>query len=288
MPYKWRDCMKIRRPISFYIAIIATRLSITLLRLLGRAGTHVPGRVALALCPSFLKYIEAPEQLIAITGTNGKTTVANMIGDYFKYQNIPYAHNGLGSNIQEGIIVTMLSASTFFGDNKIKNMVLEVDERVSLKIYPIIKPDVLIITNLFRDSYKRNAHVEFIARILNDSIPNETTLVVNADDIISSQIKPNNKKVTFGIARLSHEKDNTHSLIHDSKHCPVCFYPLSYIFTRYHHIGHVSCSVCGFTNLKPDVLIKRVNLHKQQASGLAFNKSFTLPFEISLSFTIVC
>lgn len=279
MPHKWRDWMKRSRPVSFYLAIIATRLSITALRLLGRAGTHVPGRVALALCPSFLKYIEAPKQLIAITGTNGKTTVANMIGDYFKYQNIPYAHNGLGSNIQEGIIVAMLSASTFFGNNKIKNMVLEVDERVSLKIYPTIKPDVLIITNLFRDSYKRNAHVEFISRILNESIPDETTLVVNADDIISSQIKPNNKKVTFGIARLSHEKNNTDCLIHDSRHCPVCFYPLTYTFTRYHHIGHVHCSVCGFTNLKSDVLVKRTNHNKQKVSGKAFDQSFTLPFE---------
>lgn len=279
MQPKWRLLMNKQRPFTFYLAVIATRFSIVLLRVLGRAGTHVPGRVALALCPNFLKYIEAPEQLIAITGTNGKTTVANMIGDYFRSQNIEYAHNGLGSNIQEGIIVAMLSASTFFGDNKIKVMVLEVDERVSLRIYPTIKPDILIITNLFRDSYKRNAHVEFIASILNDSIPDETTLVVNADDIISSMIKPNNKKVTYGIARLIHEKDNTDSLIHDAKHCPVCHYPLTYTFTRYHHIGHVHCSVCGFTNLPTDVLIQRANLKNNQASGLAFNHPFTLPFE---------
>lgn len=267
-----------KRPISFYLAIIITRLSIALLRLLGRAGTHLPGRIALKVCPDFLRYIEPPKQLLAITGTNGKTTVANMIGDYFKTNGIDYAHNGLGSNIEEGIVVAMLSASTFFGDSKIENVVLEVDERVSLKVYPKIKPDVLIITNLFRDSYKRNAHVEFISKILNDSIPDETLLVVNADDIISSQIKPSNKKVAFGIARLSHEVDNTDSLIHDAKHCPVCFYPLTYTFTRYHHIGHVHCSVCGFTNIESDVHIQRVSKDQQHATGMAFNQPFELPF----------
>ena len=268
-----------RRPIRFFIAIVATRLAITILKLFGYAATHVPGRVALAICPTFLKYIQHPKQLIAITGTNGKTTVSNMIADFFKANNIEFSNNSAGSNIQEGIIVTMLDASTFFGHSKKDVVVLEVDERVSYKIYPYLKPNVLIITNLFRDSYKRNAHPEYIASLLESSIPNDTTLIVNADDIISSTIKPNNKRIAFSIAPLAHENEKNDCLIHDSKHCPNCHYPLTYHFTRYHHIGFVSCSVCGFKNPESDVKITHANSQKKIAYGIVNNQPFTLPFE---------
>ena len=255
------------------------RVSIFILKATGHQATHVPGRVALAICPKFLKYIDKPKKLIAITGTNGKTTVSNMIGDYFVMNNIPFAHNSLGSNIQEGIIVAVLQASTFFGKNKVPNMVLEVDERVSLKIYPFLKPDVLIVTNLFRDSYKRNAHVEFIKRILEECIPLETTLVLNADDILSSTLMPHNKRLYFGISPLKGEAEKQDCLIHDSKHCPYCDYPLTYTFTRYHHIGQAYCNVCGFKNAHADVLVQKVNKNTEQAIGVYKNKAFKFDFK---------
>lgn len=268
-----------KRPLRFYIAMIATRLSITILKMFGYAATHLPGRVALAFCPSFLTYIEQPKKLIAITGTNGKTTVSNMIADYFREKNVTFSNNSAGSNIQEGIIVTMLDASTFFGNAKKEVVVLEVDERVSYKIYPTLKPDVLIITNLFRDSYKRNAHPEYISSILERSIPDETVLVLNADDIISSTIKSTNKRLAFSIAALNHEVEKNDCLIHDSKYCPICHYPLTYHFTRYHHIGHVTCSVCGFKNIEADFKITHSNRNKKIAYGMYKNQSFTLTYD---------
>lgn len=44
--------------------------------------------------------------------------------------------------------------------------VLELDERSSRLIYPHLHPDLVLCTNLFRDSFKRNAHSEFIFDIL--------------------------------------------------------------------------------------------------------------------------
>lgn len=267
-----------KKPVRFYIAITLTRLSIALLRLFGFAATHVPGTVALKVCPTFLQHIDKPKQLIAITGTNGKTTVSNMIADFYKAKNIAFANNSAGSNIQEGIIVSMLSATTFFGKRKIDHVILEVDERVSYKIYPYLKPTILIITNLFRDSYKRNAHPEYIYNLLEQSIPDETTLIVNADDVISSTLKANNKKLSFSIAQLSHEQSNNDCLIHDMKHCPVCHYPLQYHFTRYHHIGHASCSVCGFKNIPSDVKIIQANPKENKAFGEINHQRFEINY----------
>ena len=56
--------------------------------------------------------------------------------------------------------------------------VFELDERSAPRILPFIKPDLLLCTNIFRDSYKRNAHVEFILDILNTYIPDSTKLVL--------------------------------------------------------------------------------------------------------------
>ena len=67
--------------LRFYIAFYVAKLTRLLLNICRRNGTQVPGKVALVICPDFLKYIAKPEKIIAITGTNGKTTVSNLLDD---------------------------------------------------------------------------------------------------------------------------------------------------------------------------------------------------------------
>lgn len=248
------------------------------LRLLGRNGTHFPGVLALRYSPDFLAHIAKPKKLIAITGTNGKTTTTNFINDLLAKTDLRIANNSLGSNIQEGIIVTMLKASSFFGKRSVVDLVvLEVDERVSPKIYPYLKPDNLVITNLFRDSYRRNAHVGFIADILEDTIPEKTRLIVNTDDIISSYLCPNNPRIGFSVARLKNELEIRDSLIRDVVYCPRCDTRLIYDFNRYHHIGHVHCPKCGFTNLKPEVSVIDVDAVNRQVHIRISEKTYLFP-----------
>ncbi len=244
---------------SFLFALFAARFSIFGLKLLKRNGTHYPGYIALKYCPDFLSHLAQPKKLIAITGTNGKTTSSNLILEIFSQTNLKIAHNSLGSNIQEGIITTLLKGSSFFGSKaKADLVILEVDERVSPRIYPYIKPDILLITNLFRDSYRRNASVEFIADILEKSIPDTTRLVVNGDDVISSYLRKNNERFVFNMEPLKDEIQIKDSLIKDIVYCPVCDHKLNYSFNRYHHIGKVSCPKCMFTNLNSDISIVKI------------------------------
>ena len=246
----------------FLTALVLARCSIVALKLLKRNGTHYPGYIALKFCPEFLSHLKPAPKVIAITGTNGKTTTSNLILDVLKQTNLKIAHNSLGSNIQEGIITTLLKSTSFFGTKSLVDLlILEVDERVSPKIYPNIQPDWLVITNLFRDSYRRNAHAEFISDILEASIPNKTKLIVNADDVISSYLCPNLDRYTFGIARLEGEEEVRDSLIKDVVYCPKCDHKLTYAFNRYHHMGHVYCPKCGFTNLETDLQIIKVDDH---------------------------
>ena len=249
-----------KNKIRFIFALLMARVSIFALKVSKRNGTHFPGHLALKLFPSFLAYLPHPKSLIAITGTNGKTTSSNIIIDVMKQSNLKIANNAYGSNIQEGIITTLIKASSFFGQKtSVDLVILEVDERVSPKIYPFIQPDVLLMTNLFRDSYRRNANIEFIADILEDSIPAKTHLIVNADEVVSSYICKENTKTAFSIQKLENERSIEDSLIQDVVYCPNCDQKLNFAFKRYHHFGHVYCPNCGFTNLEAEYQLIKVD-----------------------------
>lgn len=246
------------KKLRFYFAIAAARLSAGILRLTGHKATHTPGAVALRLCPDFLTHITKPETVIAITGTNGKTTTSNLIADIFRKLGYPFAHNSYGSNIKEGVITALLDASSFFGGPRLKLCILEVDERATRIIFPELAPDYLLVTNLFRESYLRNAHGEFIFRVLNDHIPPSTHLILNSDDLISSRLGKNNPKIYYSIAPLPGEISQPGSLIEDVPLCPSCHQPMIYTFRRYHHIGRAHCSACSFGSIDADYVLEAV------------------------------
>ena len=59
----------------FYAAMAEAKGLISVMQLMGKNATHVPGRKALNMCPDFLDQIDKPDYIIGVTGTNGKTTV---------------------------------------------------------------------------------------------------------------------------------------------------------------------------------------------------------------------
>ena len=70
-----------KRNFRFYIALWGAKIGTKLLKLLKRNASFFPGKFALSICPDFMGMIEKPKTIIAVTGTNGKTTVCNMIED---------------------------------------------------------------------------------------------------------------------------------------------------------------------------------------------------------------
>lgn len=63
-----------------FMIILIAKLCEKLLRLFGRGATTLPGRVALFLKKDVLKRLSESLKIIIVTGTNGKTTTARMIG----------------------------------------------------------------------------------------------------------------------------------------------------------------------------------------------------------------
>ena len=222
------------------------------MRLLRYNATNYPGELALKLCPDFLGRIGKPKTIVAVTGTNGKTTVSNLLCDTLEKAGKRPLNNRLGSNIASGIATSLLTGADLFGRCRYELAVFETDERSAPRIYPYLKPDLIVITNLFRDSIMRNAHPEYIAGILSKYIPTGSKLVVNADDLISCRVAPQCARAYFGLERLPGDLTECINLINDMRTCPACGEKLRYEYLRYHHIGRAYCEKCGFRSPEYD------------------------------------
>ena len=232
---------------KLFIATFFAKLTYILLRMLGRNASHFPGVVALKLCPDYLERVNKCPMTICVTGTNGKTTVTNMVADFLEAQGKKVCSNRLGSNITEGVTCAYVLSVTLFGRPKVDVMVLEVDERASRLILPYIKPDYLVCTNLFRDSLMRNAHPDYIFEVLENNIPDGTFMVLNADDPLSSRLKEDNERMYFSVGRQPSDVEECINRVADNIICPFCQTTMKYDYLHYHHLGHYSCPACGYT-----------------------------------------
>ena len=253
-----------RKNLKFYIVLYLAKLSRVALKLIGRDATYFPGKLAVTLCPDFLGRIDKPKKIIGVTGTNGKTTVCNMIEDCLKENGYEFIDNHLGSNINSGLASTLIEGANLLGKQKKDLAVFEIDERSAVKIYPYITPTYLVCTNLFRDSLKRNAHTEFISNILTNNIPKETKLILNGDDLIVSGLAPENERVYFGIDRLETDLEKCENIVRDITVCPKCDTKLEYDFVRYNHVGRAHCPKCDFASPKINYEVTNIDFEKMK------------------------
>ena len=235
-----------KKPLSFYMAILAAKGTIRVMRLLGHKATDFPGRIALRLCPEVLKYFDMPKTAIGVTGTNGKTTTSNMINHILTSNGYDFINNAYGGNINSGIASVLVDKCRLGGGFKQDLALFEIDERSAPRILPYITLDYLVCTNLQRDSMKRNAHTEFIFNILDKYISPKTKLILNGDDMISSRLASENERVYFGLSQLEGEQPTEDNIICDIRSCPKCGHKLAYSFRHYNHIGRAHCVNCDF------------------------------------------
>ena len=148
-------------------------------------GSSLPGQVALKVCPGVLKRLKLPKTIIAVTGSNGKTSTAELIAHALISGGKKVGWNYEGANQIEGVATLLLRISGFDGTVKRDALVLECDERYARIIFNEIRPSALIVTNLCRDQLTRNGHHEFVQDCIHSAIKaagGEVKLILNADD----------------------------------------------------------------------------------------------------------
>lgn len=272
--------------LRFHLAVIISKCAGRLIRLLGRDGSHNPGVIARKICPDFLSLAPKAPLVICVTGTNGKTTVSNLLTDALRASGKKVVNNRTGSNIVPGCTTNLINSLNIWGKCKVDAAVYEVDERASRLILPYIKPDYLVVTNLFRDSLKRNAHPDYIFSVINSYCPASTKLILNADELCSSLLCPENKRVYYGIGKQESDINKSINIVADYSLCPVCGTKLNYEYLRYHHIGRGVCPDCGFHSHDADYLATKIDLEQNTLSVAFGESSLDFPLISPITFNI--
>lgn len=209
-------------------------------------GSTFPGKLALMLCPDVLRRVEVPERIIAVTGSNGKTSTVELIAAILRGAGNTVVFNEKGANQLEGVATLVLSQADIRGRVTADVLLLECDERSAAQIFRYFPPKQLVITNLFRDQLSRNGHPEWVYEAIRPAIPPEAELILNADDPLSSCFARGREKVTwFGLDRSAGSLDRPTGVYHDGACCPVCKGPMEYDYVHYNHIGAYRCKRCG-------------------------------------------
>ncbi len=243
-----------------FLAILACKLARWAGKLLGK-GSSMPGTVALRICPDVLSRLELPSCILAVTGSNGKTSTAEMVAAILRAQGKTVVTNGEGANQTEGVATALLSHATLGGKVTADVLVLESDERYAARTFRFFQPTHLVVTNLYRDQLTRNAHPQWVYQALEGAIFPETTLILNGDDPLVSAFGRNRENVVwYGLDRASFSVDAPTGTYRDGAHCPLCYAPMEYDYAHFNHLGHYRCTKCGHEKPKTQFTATQVDL----------------------------
>lgn len=265
------------RKIRFFIALWAGKFFLFIWKLIGRERDDKPGMASIRLCEDFLEQVAKPKLTIAVTGTNGKTSISSMVADMLRRQGMTVSYNDWGANHHAGQARCILDTVSIFNRPIKDAAVIESDELISPINIPRIKPTYIIINNVARDSMLRNANPEYIAERLAKACEGspDTVVIVNADDPLCRFIGENNRKVYFGAENL---KTNPYeNIAKDFEVCPVCGAPAEYVYRNYRHIGKFRCTDCGLTTPWRDYYAENILPEGKEFTVTENDGTFTYP-----------
>ena len=243
-----------------FLAILVCKLGRFVGKLVGK-GSSMPGKFALKICPDILRRVQLPPHVIAVTGSNGKTSTVEMIAAILRADGKHVVYNEEGSNQIEGVTTLVLTHATFGGKVKADVLLLESDERYAKFSFQFFHPTEFVITNLYRDQLTRNGHPEWVYDAILPAIHPDTELILNADDPLSSCFAQGHEKVKwFGLDHCSIDLPAPSGVYHDGAYCPICHAPMTYDYVHYNHIGAYRCPNCGHAKPATDYTATAVDL----------------------------
>ena len=242
------------------LAIIVCKILRIVGKMIGK-GSSLPGKFALKICPDVLSRVKLPKDIIAVTGSNGKTSTVEMMAHILRENGKKVIYNAEGSNQIEGVTTFILANANLLGKVKGDVMLIESDERYAKYTFKYITPTYYVITNLYRDQLTRNGHPMWVYGAIKESVKEGSRLVLNADDpLVSLFGKDREDTIYFGADKLNSDSDTFTSVYNDGVYCPVCHAPMDYTTYHYNHIGHYNCEVCGYKRQNTEFTVTDANL----------------------------
>ncbi len=244
------------------LSILLCKLLRAISRILHRGGTAMPGSIAVRLCPDLLAILAREVSVVAVTGTNGKTTCSRMIEEAFSEAGLSYFSNRSGANLMSGITTEFVMNCSISGKMKKKYAVIECDEAASRTCFGPLNPKYIVVTNLFRDQLDRYGEITHTLSNIREGIRNapNAVLCLNSDCSLTASLADcslPNSITWFGIDPDTGLKA-VQTELSDASHCIHCKAEYLYDYHTYAHLGGYRCPRCGYRRHAADCAVIKV------------------------------
>ena len=244
--------------IRAHAAIILAKALKTGLRIVGRAGTALPGKSALKLQPKLLPLLTSNRLVYLVTGTNGKTTTVRILCTILEDQGYSVITNPSGANLDSGLTTTLIDNSRLLKNTPDSRLaiVLEIDEAFFAKLAGSLNPTVIVVTNFFRDQLDRYGELQHTRDLIARGLDQTTAqLVLCADDSLCASLARGREDRShfFGMDTSAMQPGQADGVL-ESGFCTFCGSRYEYRSTAYGHLGDFICPGCGFSRPQPELL----------------------------------
>ncbi len=258
---------------SFLLSLWTAKILSLLISLSGIGqASNFPGKIALKIKKDIIQFfkIKKETKIVLITGTNGKSTTCGLLASILQATGQKVLYNKSGANLLSGIVTAFCHYSNIFGHIKFDCILLEVDEATLPLLTLQIKPDVIAVTNLFRDQLDRFGELDTTAKLIEKGINNNknTIIILNADDAKVAFLRTVNKKIFYGIdlngkpaLETNYTEKSNNTWLSDSKEttmCPHCKSDLVFSTNTLAHLGNYKCPKCNLERPHIDFLATKI------------------------------
>jgi UDP-N-acetylmuramyl tripeptide synthase len=187
-----------------------------------------------------------------------------MIAEMAKECGNRLSHNRSGSNLLQGVTSVAVNFASIAGELRSDVLVFEIDEGTMQHVVPEIQPDVVVITNIFRDQLDRFGELYAVARSLDkvlEGLPATSTIVLNGNDPQVANFGQNAqaRRLFFGL-NTTEVGTPVPEQSADVIRCIHCQEDLDYKVAYLSHLGLYSCPGCGYTLPELDIAATSVKL----------------------------
>ncbi len=259
----------------FAVALAAGKGSGAVGRLLHMGGgTSFPGAIARRIDPLVLQKVATASKArkAVITGSNGKTTTCRMLAAFAQAAGTSVAQNRSGSNLIQGVTSVAVREADLRGRIDARLLLLEVDEATMRRVAPEVAPDMILVTNVFRDQLDRFGELYSMARMLEaaiEALPAHASAVLNGDDPLVASFAPRAKagRLYFGL-RTEDAGAGIPEHAADSIRCVRCQHALTFRRAYLSHLGDYECRGCGSRRPDLDIAVTHVQSSRDGGSDI--------------------
>lgn len=189
-----------------------------------------------------------PAKVLFITGTNGKSSVKNLVCYTLRANGYKVVTNNEGADLITGVATALIKASSLSGSISADYYVFEIDANDLYQLSEQLPCSNLLVINLQKAQMHTAGDPDFIARKISRVIDKfGMKLILNGDDPRSCALADrSDNTVFFGVEKHSQAFRKNDTFV--TMPCPKCHGKIRIDHYNNDGMGGFCCEKCGYTN----------------------------------------